>query len=287
MSQRQTARQAWLARFTRVAGYIADHLDEPLDLLRLAEIACLSPYHFQRSWLAFTGETLAQMVTRLRLHRAAGELIESDHPVEAVARRAGYGSAAAFTRAFARAYGRPPAAYRAQGRLSPPLTVTPAAEGNPRMFEVRIEETKPLILAAVEHRGAYLEIEKAFNRVIGWAAGAGLLGPATRLVGVYHDDPDQVPEAELRSEAGIVIAPGTSIAAPVHLVELPGGPHAVLRFKGPYAELHGAYRWLFGTWLPASGREPGDAPCFEIYLTDPREVPPAENVTDIFLPLRR
>jgi AraC family transcriptional regulator len=105
MSQRQSTRQAWLDRFIRVADHVADHLDDPLDLQRLAEIACLSPYHFQRSWLAFTGETLAQMVTRLRLHRAAGRLIASDAAVEAVARQAGYGSAAAFTRADAR---RPP-----------------------------------------------------------------------------------------------------------------------------------------------------------------------------------
>lgn len=69
-------------------------------------------------------------------------------------------------------------------------------------------------------------------------------------------------------------------------IEIPGGPHAILRFKGAYAELAGAYRWFFGTWLPQSGREPADVPCHEDYLTNPREVAPADNITEIHLPLK-
>lgn len=286
MSQRHSTRQAWLARFARVADHIADNLDAPLDLARLAEIACLSPYHFQRCWLAFTGETLAQMVTRLRLHRAAGELIREDTPVATVARRAGYGSAAAFTRAFARTYGRPPAAYRAEGRRAPPLSITPQGEGDPRMYEVRIEETEPVTLAAIRHIGDYMEVEKTFNTVIGWAAGRSLLQDGVRMIGAYYDDPDQVAKEQLRADIGIAVAPGTPVEDPVRLVELPGGPHAILLFKGAYAELNGAYRWFFGSWLPQSGREPADAPCYEDYLTNPREVPAAENITEIHLPLK-
>ena len=48
----------------------------------------------------------------------------------------------------------------------------------------------------------------------------------------------------------------------------------------------GAYRWLLGTWLPGSGREPADAPIFEAYLDDPRDTAPAALRTDIHLPLR-
>ncbi|NIA72467.1 helix-turn-helix domain-containing protein [Pelagibius litoralis] len=286
MSQRETTRQTWLARFTRVTDYVTAHLDEDLDLDHLAEVACLSPYHFHRCWQAFTGETLAQMVTRLRLHHAAADLIRGEQSVEEVAHKAGYGSTAAFTRAFSRAFGRSPAAYRAKGRNVPPLTLIPEIEGAPLMHDVRIEETLPITLAAIRHIGPYMEVEKPFNQVLGWAMGAGVMTPKTRVIGVYHDDPGEVAEAELRSDVGIAVAPGTATEAPVHLVEVPGGRHAVLRFKGAYAELLGAYNWFFGTWLPESGHEPGDAPCYEDYLTNPREVAPSENITDIHIPLK-
>ena len=60
------------ARLSRVLDHIYDHLDEPLDIDRLAEIACLSPYHWHRIYQAMYGETIAATVRRLRLHRAGG-----------------------------------------------------------------------------------------------------------------------------------------------------------------------------------------------------------------------
>ena len=46
-----------------------------------------------------------------------------------------------------------------------------------------------------------------------------------------------------------------------------------LRYKGPYADIRDAYRWLFGVWLPGSGHEEDDAQTFEAYLNDRRDTP--------------
>lgn len=46
-------------RLSRVQAYIHDHLDQPLDLARLAEVAHLSPYHWHRVYHALYGETIA------------------------------------------------------------------------------------------------------------------------------------------------------------------------------------------------------------------------------------
>lgn len=61
-------------RLGRVIAYVHDHLDEPLDLNRLAEVAHLSPHHWHRVCHALHGETIAATVRRLRLHRATGDL---------------------------------------------------------------------------------------------------------------------------------------------------------------------------------------------------------------------
>jgi AraC family transcriptional regulator len=47
-----------------------------------------------------------------------------------------------------------------------------------------------------------------------------------------------------------------------------------------------AYDWLYGQWLPSSGREAADAPVFEDYLNSPRDTLPTELRTDIYLPLK-
>jgi AraC family transcriptional regulator len=279
-------------RIQRVIQYMGEHLDADLDLASLAEVAHLSPYHFHRIYAGMTGETAAESLRRLRLHRAAGALISSKTPVIAIAKGASYGSVAAFTRAFQAAYGTPPATYRQRGFLVMDYSDGPPASRNLKpehaMFNVTIRDSEAVRLAAFRHQGHYLEIGPVFERLFAWAGPRGLMGPKTRGIGIYYSDTASVPPADWRSDACISIAadvtPPDEAAAP-RLIDLAGGRHAVLRHKGPYAELHHAYAWLFGQWLPGSGEVPADRPVFEEYLNNPREMPPEEWLTEINLPL--
>jgi AraC family transcriptional regulator len=271
-------------RLARVTEHIAAHLDEPLDVESLAAVAHFSPWHFHRVYREITGETIGDAVRRMRLHRAAGELIRSDTSLERVARHAGYGSLAAFSRAFAADYGLPPGEYRRRGRLD-----TPEFHGNQEathMYDVTIAPFQGVRLAAVAHRGDYQNIGLAFERVSDWAGMRGLLGPATRSFGVYYDDPKSVPLKELRAHAGLVVTGPFEPSDGVQMVEIPPLTCANVVHKGPYAELERPYRFLYREWLPASGREPADHPCFEEYLNDARQLPPSEWLTRIYLPLK-
>src|SRR5262245_30912742 len=190
-------------RLNRVIGFIHDHLDEEIDLNRLADVACLSPYHWHRIYHAINGETVAVTVRRLRLHRAAGFLANTAMPIETIAEKSGYGSVAAFTRAFTTDYGMPPAQYRKDGGHAKFLAQMHADHGDG--FEVTIKTVPAMRLAAMDHRGSYMQIGRAFEPLFGWFAARGLLGSATRSIGVYYDDPFSVAEDELRSRAGLVV----------------------------------------------------------------------------------
>ena len=58
-------------RLEPVLRWLASHPDADPDLYRLAELACLSPYHFHRVYRAMMGETVNATVQRIRMHRAA------------------------------------------------------------------------------------------------------------------------------------------------------------------------------------------------------------------------
>jgi AraC family transcriptional regulator len=60
----------------------------------------------------------------------------------------------------------------------------------------------------------------------------------------------------------------------------------VVTYKGPYSGLEAAYTALFGNWLPESGEEPADAPCYELYLNSPMDTAPEDLITEICLPLK-
>jgi AraC family transcriptional regulator len=277
-------------RLSRVIDYIHDHLDDDLDLNRLADIACVSPYHWHRIYHAFYGETAAATVRRLRLHRAANELVRGSMPIDSIAQHAGYSSVQAFSRAFQASYRMPPAQFRNVGGAAQwrPLPSDSTLERGDPMHPVDIRTHEAFTVAAVDHRGPYMNIGQAFETVARWLGSRDLLDKEARWLGIYFDDPDATPESDLQSQACIEIArtDGVEFAAPVARVDIARGEFAVLTHVGPYAQLCFAYRWLYGEWLPQSGRETGDTPVHEVYLNDPRETPPAELVTEIWLPLR-
>lgn len=267
-------------RINRVTAYIYAHLDEPLDLDRLADVAAMSPWHWHRVYSAMRGETAAAAVRRLRLMRAANELANTGDPVEMIARRSGYDNVQSFTRIFAEAYGMPPARYRREGSHT---AFNPAQSGAPTPhYDVEVRHIQAVTIATEPHAGDYMNIGMAFDRLFGRLGAAGLIDQNTRMLGVYSDDPSAKPVDELRSMAAATLSsppPDLSVTA------TRTGDYAVLRHRGPYADMRAEYNWLFGTWLPQSGREIADAPVLEEYLNSPRDTAPPELLTVLYLPL--
>jgi AraC-like DNA-binding protein len=100
--------------FTTFVDSLAESLDDhDAGAEDLAARAHLSRFHFDRVVTAASGETPARLRRRILLERAAFRLLTSDWGVLEVAIEAGYSSNEAFTRAFTRAYGVGPAAWRA------------------------------------------------------------------------------------------------------------------------------------------------------------------------------
>jgi AraC family transcriptional regulator len=273
----------YFARVERVIAHVFEHLDDELDLDRLARIACFSPHHFHRIYHAVQGETARDTVRRMRLHRAAIDLIAGELPIERIARRAGYTSQAAFTRAFRSSYGQPPARYQGGAALT-----RNRLPRSPDMYQVQIIDSPRIHVAALAHQGDYNGIGLTFERLIGAAATAGLLRPDNRSFGIYYDDPASKPKSELRSEACVQTPDGWKPAAGSELraLDIAPGRYARIEHVGPYAELKTAYDWLYGTWLLSSGEEAADRPCIEEYLNDPRQVPAAQLRTTVWLPLK-
>lgn len=272
------------ARLARALAHLAAQLDRRPGLEALASVAAFSPFHFHRIWHAAMGETIAETTRRMLLHRAAVELVSGRLPLARIATRAGYGGQPAFGRAFRAAYGMSPAAYRRAGGIGLPPVHRITEETI--MHDVTLDRFPGARLAAIRHVGPYAAMGSAFDRLSVWAGARGLIGPGTRFFGIYHDDPTEVADAKLRSDACLTIPEGVAGEGEVTIASLPETRVARLVFKGPYAELEPSYHWLYGTWLPASGEEPADMPCFEEYLNDPKTVPPAEWLTAVYLPLR-
>ena len=111
------ARAEYLARIHRVMDHIERHLGERLSLEDAGRAwRCFSPFHFHRVFTACAGESLYQFILRLRLERAANQLLQNPRKsITAIALDCGFGGSAAFARAFRAGFGVSASEWRAGG----------------------------------------------------------------------------------------------------------------------------------------------------------------------------
>ena len=119
MLRRLARRDSHASRIARALSHIRRDFAAPLKVAQLAAAAGMSPSSFHAHFKALTATTPLQYQKDLRLLEARRRLIGSGQPVSAVAFEVGHESATQFSREYARKFGAPPRADRAQpGRPS-------------------------------------------------------------------------------------------------------------------------------------------------------------------------
>jgi AraC-like DNA-binding protein len=111
---RGTASAASLQRLDQMPAHIEERLADELSVGALAAQCNMSETHFRRSFRARFGRSPADYIVQCRLARARHLLVYENLPICRIAEMTGYQSVHYFTRAFAAAFGEPPAAYRAR-----------------------------------------------------------------------------------------------------------------------------------------------------------------------------
>jgi AraC-like DNA-binding protein len=137
----------------RVILSVRERLSEPLTLQTLADIAMLSPYHFNRVFHQITGIPPGQFLAALRLDAAKRLLLTTDLSVTDVCFDVGYNSLGTFTTHFRQLVGLPPSHLRrlrdGDGILPLSLLSTPA--GEPR----QVGPARPSILGGINVPDAF------------------------------------------------------------------------------------------------------------------------------------
>jgi AraC family transcriptional regulator len=153
------------------------------------------------------------------------------------------------------------------------------------MYDVEVRDRPARRVIGLAHTGAYQEIGPTFAALSAQVTELGLWPEAQEFLGLYFDDPGEVPEDDLRALAGIAVRDDLALPDGLEQTRLTAGKYAVLSFKGPYEGLPDAWAWLYNDWLPASGERPGPGIACEVYVNSPTDVAPEDLRTDICAPL--
>lgn len=95
-----------------VVEYIQEYFRNTLSLKELANLACLSEFHFSRRFKDAFGVTPYQFVLQCRLKAAAEELIQSSEPIQVIAEKVGFSNSTSFSTSFKEWSGKSPRDYR-------------------------------------------------------------------------------------------------------------------------------------------------------------------------------
>lgn len=99
-----------------VVRFMREHAAEPLSLKEMAEVAFLSPYHFNRVFRRVTGIPPGRFLTALRLEKAKHFLLTSNLRITDICFEVGYNSLGTFSSRFSQLVGLSPYDFRSLAR---------------------------------------------------------------------------------------------------------------------------------------------------------------------------
>jgi AraC family transcriptional regulator len=313
-------RQEYTARVNRVIDYIEVNIDQELSLSDLARVAGFSSFHFHRIFSSMVGETLNSFIQRIRIEKAAGMLVQNPkESVTAIALECGFSGASPFAREFRRAFGMSASEWRASSRLRESKNGKTESKNdqtasktrqdlalpsqyivyvNKRSWRVEMQTNNDLIasievrdipemhVAYIRHIGPYAGNMQMFGQLFGrlaaWAGPRGLLSPEAKFLTLYHDNPGITNDKKLRTDIGVTVPKGTRVDGEIGKAVIPAGKYAVAHFEIKPDQFGAAWNAVDAGWIPESGYQIDDRPCFEVYLNDPKDHPEGKFIFDIY-----
>lgn len=287
-----TPHERYHARMQRVLDHIDRHLDGDLGLETLSAVAAFSKFHFQRQFAAMFGISVDRYVRLARMKRASYRLaFREGSRVTDVALDSGYDAPDAFARAFRRAFGQAPAAFRTDPDWGPWFqALAPLEQARTTLMhsftndDVTLVTVADMPVARLIHRGDPKRIGESIRAFIDWRRANGLSPRVSRTFTVFHANPADVAPEDFRMD--LCVSTDAAVApndAGVEAAVIPGGRCATLRAVG--ARFDAAALFLYRDWLPTSGEEPRDFPFYcerKLFFPD---MPEHEAVNDLYLPL--
>ncbi len=276
-------------RLNKVLIYIQEHIDSPLSLQTLADIACFSSFHFHRIFQAYIGETLYDYVRRNRLEKAAQKLRFTTESVTSIALAVGYDTPAAFTKAFRQYFGKSPSLFKKAGEnaaLVMPKLSTRHESSKMKLPKPEIRNMQDQKVVFVRRTGTYAKAAaEAWPAIMNFAYSHDLINKETLCIGISHDNPDITEKDKLRYDACVTITGDIKPEGEVGTQIVHGGRYSVFLHKGSYEKLGDTYNAIFSQWLPTSNEKLRDLPCFDVYVNDPARTKPKNLTTEIWIPI--
>jgi AraC family transcriptional regulator len=298
-------------RIRKVLSYIQENLAEELSLEKLSSLACFSPFHFQKIFSMYVGESPKQYIMRLRLERIAHYLkLFADISIAEAAFQCGFASSSTFIRAFKKYFAITPEVFRNLsfdeiskiGTLKPDkgksFNLNPSefwslnltdeeVNGLTSTINIEVKTMRSLKIAFIDsHLGEEDAITNTFKALTRWAEPRDLVTSDTQYVGVFLDMPFFTEFEKCRFRACITLSEGILIPKEIGSFSIPGGKYATFSMKGSVQSVFSNLVAFRHGWLDQSGYQIAEIMGFELYTENPAKKPYESIQRQVFIPVK-
>jgi len=278
-------------RLARVVEHLETHLYDDLDIDVLLAQCHYSRYHFHHLFRAYYGEGVYAMRKRLLLERSVRQLIYGSVSVTDIAFACGYENQASFNKAFKKQFHCTPSHVRQQLTVPivPALSSAKLTCFEDMKMQVTVMERQATNVVYARGEGDYATAAgQAWGLLMPFLYGNRLMQAEVKTMGISHDDPNITQPENIRYDACAGLDTDLPLPKGVGKKQIAGGTYAMLLHAGAYETMSQSYGYALSEWLPNSGYELRDAPCFEVYRNrDPRRTKPENLRTEIYIPLQQ
>lgn len=234
-------------------SYMYKNIEHEITLDDLAKINHISKFHFHRIFKEETSENFSEVLTSIRLQKAANLLISNKHStITEISKLCGYSSHSSFIKAFKKRFSYTPSQWKNGSfeRYSEELNINKLREIKNLEYEIKVNEE--IYCAYIRHKGYDKSIKNTWQRLRAVAYQNNI--EEYKEIGLHHDNPSITPLNKCKYVAAITIDKNQKIESNISTFIIPKSLCAVFKLDGKFGEIIDLIRYIHQEWILNEGK---------------------------------
>lgn len=234
-------------------SYMYKNIEHEITLDDLAKINHISKFHFHRIFKEETSENFSEVLTSIRLQKAANLLISNKHStITEISKLCGYSSHSSFIKAFKKRFSYTPSQWKNGSfeRYSEESNINKLREIKNLEYEIKVNEE--IYCAYIRHKGYDKSIKNTWQRLRAVAYQNNI--EEYKEIGLHHDNPSITPLNKCKYVAAITIDKNQKIESNISTFIIPKSLCAVFKLDGKFGEIIDLIRYIHQEWILNEGK---------------------------------
>ncbi|MAD42292.1 MAG: AraC family transcriptional regulator [Arcobacter sp.] len=245
--------------------YIYTNIETNITLEELASLNSISKFHFHRIFKNETKENFSNMLTSIRLQKAANLLISNKHStITEISNSCGYSSHSSFIKAFKKRFNFTPTQWKNGAFNQYSKNIIDNKYFKHLNMEATIEIKEEKYCAYIRHKGYNKDIKHTWEKLRALAYQNNI--NKYEEIGLHHDNPSITPLKNCNYVAAITIPKELKLNNSISTFSIPESLCAVFKYSGEYGDIINLIRYIHHEWIKNKGYEITTLPTYIKYI---------------------